>query len=241
MSERPSSAAGIRQHGTGRPTHNANLDGFVPDEAATALLLVDVINALEFDGAEALVEPALEAAAQIAALKRRCRRVGIPAIYANDNFGRWQSNFDELTRRYRQDGVRGAPLVRRLLPEEDDYNILKPKHSAFYATPLNLLLKHLGVANLIVTGFTTDRCVTFTAHDAYMRDYRLYVPRDCSACLDPEDHRATLASMERVLKAETAPWRELDLAALARDGAATPRCPGSRGRPSSHGDGGTEP
>jgi nicotinamidase-related amidase len=194
---------------------NEDLDGFAPDRARAALLIVDVVNDLEFEGGDALLQPALKMAEQIVELKKASRSAGIPSIYANDNFGRWQSRFDQISRRYLDRGCRGAPIIARLLPDDDDYNVLKPKHSAFYATPLNLLLKHLGVEHLIVTGLTTDRCVTFTAHDAYMRDYRLLVPRDCSASIREEDHYASLESIRRVLKADTGPWRNIDLAALA--------------------------
>jgi nicotinamidase-related amidase len=194
---------------------NEDLDGFVPDSARAALLIVDVVNGLEFEGGDALFEPALAMAGQIVQLKRSCKRAGIPAIYANDNFGRWQSRFDQLIRHYLDQGCRGAPIIERLLPDDDDYDVVKPKHSAFYATPLNVLLKHLGVENLIIVGLTTDRCVTFTAHDAYMRDYRLFVPHDCSASIRAEDHRASLESIRRVLKADTGPWRDLDLDMLA--------------------------
>jgi nicotinamidase-related amidase len=188
-----------------------DFDGLAPDTARVALLLVDVINGLEFDGGDELLEPALVMAEEVAQLKEQCRQLSIPAIYVNDNFGRWQSDFAQLTRRWLDGGCLGSPVIRRLLPRDDDYNILKPKHSGFYATPLNLLLQHLGVEHLLITGLTTDRCVTFTAHDAYMRDYRLLVPEDCSASIRAEDHRTTLHSMRRVLKANTAPWRDLQL------------------------------
>jgi nicotinamidase-related amidase len=196
---------------------NRDLDGAVPDEARAALLIVDVINGLEFPGGDVLLEPALAMAEQIHRLKQACRAAGIPVIYANDNFGRWRSRFDEITRHYLEQSCRGAPIIQRLMPDGDDYDIVKPKHSAFYATPLDLLLKHLGAEHLIITGLTTDQCVTFTAHDAYMRDYRLYVPADCSASIQAENHQTTLETMSRVLKAETAPWRVLDLEALAGD------------------------
>ena len=192
-----------------------DLDGYVPDNARAALLLVDVVNSLDFEDGELLIEPAMAMAEEIQQLKQACRAAGIPTIYANDNFGRWQSNFGQLVDRYLDSGCRGAPVIERLLPQQDDYNILKPKHSAFYATPMNLLLEHLGVEDLIIAGLTTDRCVSFTAHDAYMRDYRLLVPSDCAAAIEITDHQATLETMARVLKADIRPWRDLDIESLA--------------------------
>ena len=89
-----------------------DLHGSAPDNTSVALLLIDVINDLEFDGGEALLAHALPMAMHIAALKRRAAQVGIPAIYVNDNFGRWQSDFAKLLAHCLHDGVRGQPLSR---------------------------------------------------------------------------------------------------------------------------------
>jgi nicotinamidase-related amidase len=188
----------------------------VPGDRAVALLLIDVINDLEFDGGEELLAHALPMATQIATLKRRAAQVGIPAIYVNDNFGRWQSDFAKLLDHCLDDGVRGRPLAERLRPASDDYFVLKPKHSGFYATTLELLLRYLHVTTVILTGLTGDICVLFTANDAYMRDFRLVVPADCVASQDPEENRHALRHMKRVLKADIRPSTSLNLHTLMR-------------------------
>jgi nicotinamidase-related amidase len=193
-----------------------DLHGSAPDDAAVALLLIDVINDLEFDGGEALLAHALPMATQIAALKRRATHAGIPAIYVNDNFGRWQSDFAKLLAHCLHDGVRGQRLAEQLQPEPDDYFVLKPKHSGFYATTLDLLLRYLHVTTIILTGLTGDICVLFTANDAYMRDVHLVVPADCVASQDPEENRHALRHMQRVLKADIRPSTALDLHTLTR-------------------------
>jgi len=132
------------------PAKSDDLHGSAPDDAVVALLLIDVINDLEFDGGEALLAQALPMAARIAALKRRATEAGIPAIYVNDNFGRWQSDFAKLLAHCLHDGVRGQPLAAQLQPEPDDYFVLKPKHSGFYATTLDLLLRYLHVTTIIL-------------------------------------------------------------------------------------------
>jgi nicotinamidase-related amidase len=174
-----------------------------PDQAETALLLIDVINDLEFDGGDKLLLHALAMADALAALKRRAKSSGIPVIYANDNFGRWRSDFPTLVEHFLKTNVRGRAIVAQLRPDEDDYFVLKPKHSAFFQTNLELLLRYLGVSTLILTGLAGDICVLFSAHDAYMRDLRIIVPSDCIACEDPERSRQALSLMQRVLKAET--------------------------------------
>jgi nicotinamidase-related amidase len=161
-----------------------DVHGNVPDHTTIALLLIDVINDLEFDGGEALLAHALPMATQIAALKHRATHAGIPAISVNDHFGRWQSDFAKLLAHCLEDGVRGQPLAEQLRPEQDDYFVLKPKHSGFYATTLDLLLRYLHVTTVIHTGLTGDICVLFTANDAYMRDFQLVVPADCVATQD---------------------------------------------------------
>jgi nicotinamidase-related amidase len=182
-----------------------------PDSAKTALVLIDVINDLEFDGGEDLLRYALPMAERLAAFKRRAKEAGIPVIYANDNFGRWRSDFPKLVRDCLEPGVRGRTLVALLQPEEDDYFILKPRHSAFYQTNLDILLKYLGVETLILTGVAGDFCVLFTANDAYMREFRVIVPADCIASEDPSYNRQALSLIERVLKGDIRPSTEIEL------------------------------
>jgi nicotinamidase-related amidase len=204
------------QRGTPKdmPAKNSDLHGNAPDHSPVALVLIDVINDLEFPGGERLLEPALAAAERIAVLRRRAHQAGIPVIYANDNFGRWRSDFREVIERCLSSDVSGRPVVQRLRPEPDDYFVLKPKHSAFFSTTLEMLLTYLGVQHLILAGIRTDSCVLMTAADAYMRDLHLHVPTDCSVSMTEENHRQALAYMERELKVDLTPSTELDLRAL---------------------------
>jgi nicotinamidase-related amidase len=197
------------------PAKNHDLHGNAPDEAPVVLLLIDVINDLEFEGGEALLAQALPMAERLAALKRRARAAGIPAVYVNDNFGRWRSDLRALLAHCRHDGVRGRALIEQLVPEPDDYFVLKPKHSGFFSTALELLLEHLRAHTLILTGLTADNCVLFTASDAYLRDYHLIVPEDCVAAIDPRHTRQALEHMRRVLKAEVVASTAVPLASRA--------------------------
>ena len=190
------------------PARNDRLN-HAPDKAETALLLIDVINDLEFDGGERLLAHALPMAAALAKLKRRAKAAGIPAIYVNDNFGRWRSDFEKLVQHCLDQDVRGRPVVAQLAPEEDDYFVLKPKHSAFFQTNLEILLGYLETTTLILTGMATDICVLFSANDAYMRDFQIVIPTDCVASEDPESDRRVLHLMERVLKAAVLPSAQL--------------------------------
>ena len=198
------------------PARNQDLHGSAPDKSPVALLLIDVINDLEFDGGEEALAQALPMAQAIADLKRRAKEAGIPVVYSNDNYGRWQSNFEKIVEHVLEDGVRGEPLAKLLRPDPDDYFVLKPKHSGFFSTTLDTLLDYLGARTLILTGLAADICVLFTANDAYMRDYFIVVPEDCVASETEEARSRALALMRAVLKAETTPSTDLDLEELKR-------------------------
>ncbi|MDQ3908355.1 MAG: cysteine hydrolase [Acidobacteriota bacterium] len=198
------------------PAKNEDLHGYVPDKAAVALLLIDVINDLEFDSGKALLKHALPAARRLAELKRRAKEANVPVIYVNDNFGRWQSDFKKLLQHCLEEGVCGRPVADLLKPDDDDYFVLKPKHSGFFSTTLDILLDYLQVKTLVLTGLTGDICVLFTASDAYMRDFNLFIPEDCVASADPAENEHALEHMRRVLKADTRPSTEIDFAEIKR-------------------------
>jgi nicotinamidase-related amidase len=180
----------------------ADLFGSAPDKSGTALLLIDVINDLDFPGAESLQSFALPMARQIAQLKQRAKHAGIPSIYVNDNFGRWRSDFRAQVTHCLEHDVPGKPLAKLLRPEEDDYFVLKPMHSGFYSTTLELLLEHLEAKTLVLCGIAGNNCVLFTANDAYMRGFRLMIPADCVASNTVEANDAALKQMQDVLKAD---------------------------------------
>jgi nicotinamidase-related amidase len=197
------------------PAKNPDLHGNAPDDARVALIIIDVINDLDFPGGDRLLRHALPMADRLAALKRRAKAAGIAVIYANDNFGRWKSDFRRILERCLHHGTRGRPLAQRLAPDEDDYFVLKPKHSAFFATALHVLLLYLGVRTVILTGLTANSCVLFTAADAFMRDFHLVVPADCVASIDVKDNRRALEHMRKTLGADVRPSRSIALRRLA--------------------------
>ena len=197
------------------PAKHHDLHGNAPDACEAALVLIDVINDLEFPTGRRLLKPALRAARHIARLKARARALDVPVIYANDNFGRWRSNFKEAVEHCLKDDVLGRPIAELLVPEREDYFVLKPKHSAFFSTTLATLLQYLKARRLILSGFATDACVLMTAVDAYMRDFDIYVPRDCVASPSQSQNGAALSYMARVLHANTSPAAALDLRKMA--------------------------
>ena len=198
------------------PTPSPDLHGSAPDSSPVALLLIDVINDFEFEDGGQLLKQTEPAARRIAQLKKRARAAEVPVVYANDNFGRWQSNFEDVVARCTAEDARGRAVVQRLQPDDEDYFILKPKQSAFYQTTLTTLLDHLGVRTLVLTGVTADICVLFTAVGAYMQGMRLVIPPDAVASVEPGHTDDALGYARRVLGARTPSAAELDFDRLAR-------------------------
>ncbi len=184
------------------PEKDVDLHGSAPDKHKFALLLIDVINDFDFPEGDQLLKHARPMARILLRLKRRAQKAGVPVIYVNDNFGRWQSDFRRTVDYCARHG-RGGDIVKLLRPEKDDYFVLKPKHSGFFSTTLETLLRHLGTQTLILTGIAGNFCVLFTANDAYMRDFNLFVPSDCTVSNTKKENDSALGLMKKFLKADT--------------------------------------
>ena len=185
------------------PSRNPDLHGSAPDKSEVALLLIDVINDLDFPEANQLLRYARAMARKILRLKQRAKKAGVPVVYVNDNFGRWRSDFRRQVLHCLRQNSRGRDIVSLPRPDEDDYFVLKPKHSGFFSTTLETLLDYLGAKKLILTGIAGNFCVLFTANDAYMRDYDLISPSDCTVSNTAKENRQALALMRKFLKADT--------------------------------------
>ena len=177
----------------------------------TVHLLIDMVNPLDFEGAEDLQPHALAAARRIAVFKQRLDAAGIPTVYVNDNFGHWELGFRELMESLRSSHAPGAQLLDFIAPNADDHFILKPKHSGFYATSLEVLLALWGARRLILTGVAGNICVMFTANDAHMRGFRLIVPADCTASESEALNEWALFQMRQVMRADTRPADRVSL------------------------------
>jgi nicotinamidase-related amidase len=186
------------------------------ERRAVALLLVDVINALDYPGSDALARAAMPCGRRILRLAARARTHRVPVVYVNDNFGRWRSDFRATVEACSAEGMPGAALSRLLKPDEHDYFILKPQNSGFYMTSLELLLEAIGVHTVVIVGFSANQCVLFTANDAHMRGYRIVVPEDCTASNSSGLTRAALGHVREALHAETTPAARVRFDLLAK-------------------------
>ena len=188
--------------------------------AGSALLLIDVINDLDFKGSDALVAQAEPMSLRLAALKRRATAAGLPAIYINDNFGQWRSDFRQTVAHCTARSSPGRRVSQRLRPTSRDYFVLKPKHSGFYDTTLDTLLDSLRIRRVILTGIAGNICVLFTANDAYMRDLKVFAPADCIVSNTTADNDHALQQIESVMKGHVTPSTRL---AFRRDARARAR------------------
>lgn len=169
-------------------------------KSTVALLIIDMFNTLEFSEGKKLLEQAKPVAEKIARLKFRAKKNRIPVIYVNDNFGQWQSDWAKIYEICQDEKCLGHELALALRPEEDDYFVIKPKFSAFYSTNLSVLLKEMGVKKLILTGIATDICLLFSAHDAHVRNFKIVVPKDCTAAELESQKSSALKLMKKVFK-----------------------------------------
>jgi nicotinamidase-related amidase len=184
--------------------HRAARTLMVARSTATALLVLDMVSEFRFPDAARVLRGARRPARTIARLKARARAASVPVIYVNDTAGKWESDPRAFVQRCLASDAQGRDVVGLVKPDlERDYFMFKPKHSAFFGTPLEPLLERLGVRRLVLTGMTSHQCVLFTAMDAHVREYELIVPADCVAAGSREETRHALFIAARALRART--------------------------------------
>jgi nicotinamidase-related amidase len=167
-----------------------------------ALVIIDVLNEFDLEHPDPLIAAAQTAVPPIAHLRAAARVENIPVIYVNDNYGRWRDERNDLIAHLTDDACRGAQIARALRPTDEDYFVVKPEASGFYATTLPALLPRLGVSRLVLTGIAADICVLFTAADAHMREYDLWIPANAVAAQSPDRVRWALELMADGMDAE---------------------------------------
>jgi nicotinamidase-related amidase len=187
--------------------------GSTSARGGVGLIITDVINDLDYPGSEKLVAAAHPMAERIIDLRGQADALGVPVIYVNDNFGQWHSERSRIIDHCRRPDAPAAKIVERLAPRDSDFFVIKPQFSGFYATNLQVLLPKLGVSRLVMTGMAADICVLFTAADAHMRDYGLWVPSDAVAADEPKRAAWALEIIKTSMGACTDASQERSLAA----------------------------
>ena len=166
-----------------------------------ALLIINMITDFVSKDGVMYVTGAEEIIPAIKQVSDEARSSKSPVIYICDSHRSSDIEF-ETWPRHAEDGTSGAEIVSQLSPVPGDFVIRKRRYSSFFGTDLDLLLKELGVTKLVLTGTPVDICIYFTAGDAYMRGYKIVVPRRCVAALSESDQEAVLKQMQRLFYAE---------------------------------------
>jgi nicotinamidase-related amidase len=169
-----------------------------------AVLVIDMLNAYRHEDADVLAANVAEMVDPLAALISRAReRDDVDLIYVNDNYGDFDADFRDVA----DAALHGErpDLVTPIAPDENCLRLLKVRHSAFYASSLDYLLRRLEARQLILTGQVTEQCILYTALDAYVRHFEVVVAPDAVAHIDPELSDAALTMMHKNMHAEIVP------------------------------------
>jgi nicotinamidase-related amidase len=168
--------------------------------ANPALIVIDMLNRYEHADAEPLRASVREALPVMADLVGRTRDAGALTVYVNDNHGDWTAGATALTD-WAMDGA-DAALVEPIAPPEDVPFLVKARHSVFYATQLEYMLRQHDVDHLVLVGQVTEQCILYSALDAYIRHFRVTVPRDAVAHIHADLAEAALKMMEVNMRAD---------------------------------------
>ena len=166
-----------------------------------AVLVLDVISDFAFPDGPHVRRALQRRARNIRAFLARAREQLGPLVYVNDNVGTWRSDAPSILAHCTDPRRSGSRLVEALAPAATDQIILKPRHSAFFGTPLAALLSDRRVDTLVLVGVSVESCVWMTACDAHTRGFELVIPADTVAGASAAALRRTLASLREVLGA----------------------------------------
>jgi nicotinamidase-related amidase len=169
----------------------------------TALIVIDMLNSYEHEDAERLTESVEQVLPNMVTLVQRAKELGLETVFVNDNFGEWSQTREQLVERVMKG--RFPQLVEPIAPAAETSFVVKARHSAFYETPLEYLLRQGGIRKVVLVGQVTEQCILYSALDAYIRHFDVVVPPDAVACIDEDLARAALQMMERNMRAELTP------------------------------------
>jgi nicotinamidase-related amidase len=176
----------------------------------SALIVVDMLNEYDHEDSEVLVESVRAVLPAMRELVERAQRDQTPIVYVNDNYGDWGAGRPEIVER--AIAGRAADLVEPIVPAEGTWFIAKARHSIFYETQLEYLLREQGIERVVLVGQVTEQCILYSALDAYVRHFKVAVPADAVAGIHEDLADAALRMMERNMRADITSARDCALA-----------------------------
>ncbi len=175
----------------------------------SALVVIDMLNPYDHEDAEALAENVRATIDPIRGLLERAGREEVEVVYVNDNYGDWNSSQEELAERAL--GGSHPDLVEPVLPPDGVSFVIKARHSIFYETPLEYLLRQKELERVVLCGQVTEQCILYSALDAYVRHIDVAVPRDAVAHIHENLADAALEMMRRNMGAEVCEAADCEL------------------------------
>jgi ureidoacrylate peracid hydrolase len=179
------------------------------DPARTALIVIDMQATFCAPGSPAEVPAARGLAGPINTLTAELRNRGVPVIWvlhANSRIGGksdWELFFNIIV----ADDIREKTLESltaekqsvwgALVTKPADHTVLKNRYSALIpgSSPLERVLRGMGVDTILVAGTKTNVCCESTARDAMMLDFKVVLVEDCCAALSDDEHRSALENI----------------------------------------------
>jgi nicotinamidase-related amidase len=167
---------------------------------STALIVVDMLNRYEHEDGERLLESVREIVPGLARLIENAHQANVLTIYVNDNHGDWTAGRTQLGQ-WALEGT-DRSVIEPILPGDDVPFLVKARHSVFYETQLEYLLRHEGVERVVLCGQVTEQCILYSALDAYVRHFEVVIARDVVAHIHEDLAEAALRMMQRNMRAK---------------------------------------
>jgi nicotinamidase-related amidase len=169
----------------------------------TALVVVDMLNTYEHADADILTRSVRRTLGPMRDLIERAgANDDVEVIYVNDLYGQWNAGRAELLERVLEGRYR--ELIEPIAPAEDAAFVVKARHSIFYETPLEYMLRQQEIDKIVLVGQVTEQCILYSALDAYIRHLDVVVPRDAVAHIHEDLADAALRMMALNMRAEVA-------------------------------------
>jgi nicotinamidase-related amidase len=165
-----------------------------------ATIVIDMLNPYDHEDADLLAEQARTRIEPLQQLIQATRDADAELVYVNDNYGDFTVTRQDLIERAMNG--RRPELVEPIKPPDPVSFIHKVRHSAFYSSSLEYLLRDLEVDTLILAGQVTEQCILYSALDAYVRHFEVRIPTDAVIPIDPDLGDAAVKMMERNMGAE---------------------------------------
>ncbi|MDR3271445.1 MAG: cysteine hydrolase [Peptococcaceae bacterium] len=169
----------------------------------TALLIIDMQNDFCLPDAPFRVQAGLRTIPKIQQALTACRQHHLPVMHIIRQY-RADGSDTDLVRYFPFQqangafvpGSPGAEIVEALQPLSGERIVVKPRWSAFFQTELDLILRRLGILQVVITGVQTPNCIRATAYDALSLDYEAIVLTDATGANSEEIQQANLLDMQ---------------------------------------------